>query len=86
MTATMNNKEKISITLPPEIVRYAEQYQQTHGLSSRSEVVLEAFKALREKELEEGYRAWAEEFKRNPDPLTEAGLEEGLEPSTEDTW
>jgi Arc/MetJ-type ribon-helix-helix transcriptional regulator len=78
--------QKISISLPAETIRYAEQYQREHDLSSRSEVVLEAFKALRDRELIEGYKAWAEEFQNNPDPLTEMGLNEGLEPSTEDTW
>ena len=78
--------QKISISLPPETIRYAEQYQREHGLASRSEVMLEAIKALRDRELIEGYKAWAEEFRSNPDPLTEMGLHEGLEPSTEDTW
>ena len=34
--------QKISISLPAETIRYAEQYQREHDLSSRSEVVLEA--------------------------------------------
>ena len=41
---------------------------------------------VRERELTEGYAAWAEDFQTNPDPLTEIGLNDNLEPSTEDDW
>jgi hypothetical protein len=40
----------------------------------------------RERELAEGYAAWAEDFQANPDPLAEIGLNDNLEPSTEDNW
>ena len=40
----------------------------------------------REHELAEGYAAWAEDFQTNPDPLTEIGLNDNLEPSNEQTW
>jgi hypothetical protein len=35
----------------------------------------------RERELAEGYAAWAEDFQTNSDPLTEIGLNDNLEPS-----
>jgi hypothetical protein len=40
----------------------------------------------RELELAKGYTAWAEDFQVNPDPLAEIGLNDNLEPSTEDDW
>jgi metal-responsive CopG/Arc/MetJ family transcriptional regulator len=45
--------KRITLSLYPEQMRYLEQYQKEHGLSSRSAVVEAAFKALRERELEE---------------------------------
>ena len=80
------NNQKISISLSPEWIRYAKTYQKEHGLSSRSEVIAKAMQSLRERELTEGYRALAEEYKKNPDPLLDSGISEGLEPSTEDDW
>lgn len=80
------NNQKISISLSPEWIRYAETYQKEHGLSSRSEVIAKAMQSLRERELAEGYRALAEDYKTNPDPLLDSGISEGLEPSTEDDW
>jgi Arc/MetJ-type ribon-helix-helix transcriptional regulator len=81
-----DTNQKISISLSPELLRYAEDYQKAHGLASRSEVIAHAMKALRDKELLEGYKAMAEDYKKNPDPLLDSGINEGLEPSTEDTW
>jgi metal-responsive CopG/Arc/MetJ family transcriptional regulator len=78
--------QKISISLSPELLRYAEDYQQAHGLASRSEVIAHAMKALRERELLEGYKAMAEDYKKNPEILLDAGVNDGLEPSTEETW
>jgi hypothetical protein len=39
-----------------------------------------------EPELAEGYAARAEDFQTNPDPLTEIGLNDNLEPSDETNW
>jgi hypothetical protein len=41
---------------------------------------------IRERELAEGYAAWAEDFQTNPDPLAEIALNDNLEPSTEGNW
>lgn len=81
-----NLNQKISISLPPETIKYAEDYQRAHGLSSRSEVMLEALKALREKELIESYRQATEDHKRNPDPIAELAITDGLEPSNGSEW
>ena len=80
------NSQKISISLSPEWITYAEAYQKKHGLSSRSEVIARAMQSLRERELAEGYRALAKDYETSPDPLLDSGINEGLEPSTEDDW
>ncbi len=41
---------------------------------------------IRERELTEGYAAWAEDFQANPDPLAELGLNDKLKPSDETDW
>jgi Arc/MetJ-type ribon-helix-helix transcriptional regulator len=81
-----DTSQKISISLSPELLKYAEEYQKVHKLASRSEVIAHAMKALRDRELLEGYKAMAEDYKNNPDPLVDSGISDGLEPSTEDTW
>ena len=82
----LNHHQKISISLPQELIRYAERYQEKHGLPSRSDVIAEAMKALREKELTEGYQAWTQEQAAHPDPLVEMAPHDGLEPSSEHDW
>lgn len=79
----INTNQKISISLSPELLRYAEDYQKIHKLSTRSEVISLAIQALREKELLEGYKAMAEDY---PDPLLDAGISDGLLPSDETSW
>lgn len=81
-----DTNQKISISLSPELLRYAEEYQKTHKLASRSEVIALAMKALRDKELLEGYKAMAQDYQKKPDPLIEAGINDGLEPSDETSW
>jgi Arc/MetJ-type ribon-helix-helix transcriptional regulator len=86
MTATLNNKEKISITLPSELLKYAESYQQEHGFASRSDVLAEGLRALRRLELIESYRQAAEYARTHPDPLEEIDAIDGLEPSDGNEW
>lgn len=66
---------KVTVSLPEEVLTYADRYKEAHGLN-RSEVLTLALKVLREKELAEGYRALAEEQQANPDPLLDSGLDE----------
>lgn len=75
--------QKISVSLPDDLIRYARDYQRQHGIDSRSEVIVRALRALREAELIESYKQHSLE---NPDPLLAVGLAEGLQPSTEDDW
>ncbi len=78
--------QKISISVPVNLLRYAEKYQAQQQLSSRSDVFSAALIALREKELEESYRAWTEEQGHNPDPLLAIDNTDGLELSDGSEW
>ncbi len=73
------SNQKVTVSLPAEILSYADQYKEAHSLTTRSEVLTLALKLLREKELEAGYRALAEEYAKNLDPLVDSGLKETLE-------
>ncbi len=81
-----SNSKKISISLAPELVAYTESYQRQHNLKSRSEVISEAVRALRERELIADYRAMSEDYKEQPDLWVDSNLADGLEPSTEESW
>ena len=70
---------KVTVSLPAEMVSFADRYRATHQLSTRSEVLKLALTLLREKELEEGYRALARHYDSDPDPLLDSGLNETLE-------
>ncbi len=82
----MIRNQKVSISLPDDLLAYAERYRQSHGLSSRSEVLVQALRVLREAELAEGYRALAADYQARHDPLVDALGAEGLEPSDETNW
>lgn len=71
------NNQKVTISLPGEMLCYADTYKAHHGLS-RSEVFTLALKLLREQELAEGYRAMAEDWASHEDPWLDSGLEETL--------
>jgi metal-responsive CopG/Arc/MetJ family transcriptional regulator len=47
--------QKISISLPPEMVVFLDHYQNSTGCRSRSQVISEALQLLRLRELEEAY-------------------------------
>ena len=82
---TYQNAERMTISLPPDIARYIKDYQQTHGLESRSEAFVKAVQALREQELAEQYTALA----RENDPERALFLEgntDRLEPSDGSEW
>ena len=79
---------KVNVSLPADLLAYAETYRQAQGLASLGDVLVRALGALREAELAEGYWALAAEYAARPDPLAEAiGIgSEGLEPSDETSW
>ena len=77
---------KFSVSLHQEFMRYLETYQREQGIPSRSKVLEQALTALREKQLAQSYREWAQEFRANPDPLADVGSSDGLEPSDGKKW
>ncbi len=81
-----SNSKKISISLDQELVAYTESYRRQHNLKSRSEVISEAVRALRERELIADYRTMSEDYKERPDLWVDSNLADGLEPSTEESW
>ncbi|WP_020506091.1 ribbon-helix-helix domain-containing protein [Lamprocystis purpurea] len=48
--------EKLSISLTPEAIGVIDAYRATHAVKSRSQVVEQALRRLREDELEAAYR------------------------------
>jgi Arc/MetJ-type ribon-helix-helix transcriptional regulator len=70
------SSQKVTISLPPEALKYADRYRETHGLNTRSEVMTLALKLLREKELAEGYRAQAQALEASSDPWLDSDLQE----------
>lgn len=78
--------EKVSVSLPAQVLRFAEDYRRSHGLSSRSDVFVEAIKALRERELTDAFEELSREYDSAPEPVLDSGVEEGLEPSNEENW
>ncbi len=66
--------EKISVSLPAEAMSFLESYRQMHAIKSRSQVIELALRSLREKELEEAYRAASNEV----DPAWDATNTDGL--------
>ena len=81
-----SNSKKISISLAPELIAYAESYQRQHNLKSRSEVISEAVRALRERELIADYKMMTREYKEQADFWIDSDIADGLEPSTEESW
>lgn len=71
-----DTNQKVTISLPPDLLRYADRYRQTHGLTTRSEVITKALKLLRERELAEGYQAMAQDKESLFDPWIDSALQE----------
>jgi antitoxin ParD1/3/4 len=78
--------QKISVSLPPELVRYADEYEKSHGLKSRSDVLAQALLMLRQRELEESYRQMREDYQLRREDMFDANSGEGLEPSDGREW
>lgn len=71
--------EKISVSLPAPLVQFVETYRSTHKKKTRSEVIEEAVKLLREQELERAYREANQEI----DDDWEVTIADGL---ADETW
>jgi Arc/MetJ-type ribon-helix-helix transcriptional regulator len=63
----MKAATKVSISVPQDIARFVEEYQESHELPSRSEVFVEAVRVLRERELAEAYKAASAEWDNSED-------------------
>ncbi|NMG22614.1 ribbon-helix-helix domain-containing protein [Brasilonema bromeliae] len=73
------NVEKLSISLPPSLVEFIENYKLNKGRKSRSQVIEEALELLRNRELEEAYREASAEVDSDWDVTVADGL-------TDETW
>ena len=72
---------KLSISLEEPLVAFLGKYQATHSVRSKSEVIAEAVRLLRERELEKQYAAAFEEWEASGEAdLWEAVSGDGLSP------
>lgn len=71
---------KFSVSIPAELARFLEVYQQTHDVS-RSDAVARGLRKLRDAELAEAYKAHAEEWAHDPDRdfWDRAAVDDGLD-------
>ena len=74
---------KWTVSLPAHLARFVERYQQTHALESRSEVIAQSLRTLREAELAQAYRNHAAEWQSDlkHEFWDAAGIADGLEES-----
>lgn len=78
----MSTSERVTVSLPLPDLTFLKQYEQRHGLGSRSAAFHAAIAALREKALEEQYVAADEEWYGSDDPGTwDRTAADGLGPS-----
>lgn len=68
--------EKLSITLSPTLVHFIKEYQKSHDLHSKSEVIQEALRILRQKDLENEYLAANKEIDSTFDITVRDGLDD----------
>lgn len=69
--------EKISISLSADLMGFVEYYKEIHACKSRSQVIEIAVSTLRQHELEQAYRAAAQEHATDFDITIEDGLPHG---------
>lgn len=70
--------QKISISLPQELVTFIEHYKESTGCQSRSQVISKALLLLQSQELEQAYREASYEV----DEAWETTVEDGLRDKT----
>ena len=71
--------QKISISLPSEMVAFIEHYKEVSGCQSRSQVISEALSLLQSRELEKAYQ----EASLEVDEAWEVTVGDGL---ADETW
>ncbi len=74
----MNKNRKLTVSLPENVINYADRYRLEHDLPSRSEVLVLALNRLREQELAKGYKAMAEASLETTDAWLDSGITETL--------
>jgi len=67
--------EKVSVSLPPSLLDFVEEYRVARGIKSRSRVIEEALLVLRERELDVAYCEASAEV----DPAWESVAADGLD-------
>ncbi len=77
--------ERVNATIQEELLSYLDDYASRHGVRSRSQALNAAIRALREKELEEGYRALAAAIERGEETYPPF-LADGLDTPDEKAW
>jgi hypothetical protein len=71
---------KWTISLPPELAQFVEQFQHDHALS-RSQVIAQSLRVMQQAELAAAYRAHAAENDPDHEFWDTAALDDGLEES-----
>ena len=72
---------KLSISVPSDLIRFAESYRLQHHLDSRSQVIAKALERLREDELAREYREAGAEWLASADAaFWDRTVGDGLEP------
>ncbi|WP_407539281.1 type II toxin-antitoxin system ParD family antitoxin [Deinococcus radiomollis] len=72
--------EKLSISLEAPLLAFLGQYQETHAVRSKSEVVAQALRLLRERELEAQYAAALHEWQASGEAdVWDSAVADGLE-------
>ncbi len=78
---------KLTVSLPADLARFLEHYQQTHKLASRSAVIAKSLRQLRDAELAAAYRTHAEAWQQDPekDFWDSAAVSDGID-EKESQW
>ena len=61
------NTVRFTVSLPPDLAIFIEQYQKNHAIQNRSQVIASSLRAFQEAELAAAYRAHALEWQTDPD-------------------
>ena len=82
----MTRAEKITVSLPAQLLSFVTEYQASYHLS-RSEVIQQALQVLRDFELAQAYRESAQEIQADPlFDLFDLEIGHGLSNSVEVKW
>ena len=78
---------KFTVSISADLAKFIEQYQASHGLENRSEVIARGLQKLQDAELAAAYQAHAKEWNKNPekDFWDKAAVDDGLN-TEESKW